>query len=69
MKNLWFFEEVVKVLYIQLIHKTHLSEIYKTSLVVQCLRFYLPMVETQVQYLVWEESTFHGMTKSQSPSY
>ena len=35
---------------------------------VQCFKFYLPM-ETWVQYLVREESTFHGMTKSQSPSY
>lgn len=69
MKNLWFFEEVVKVLYIQLIHKTHKREIYRTSLVVQCLRFYSPMVETWVQYLVRKESTFHGMTKSQSPNY
>ena len=35
-----------------------------TSLVVQWLRIYLPMQETQVQSLIWEDPTCHGATKS-----
>ena len=34
-----------------------------TSLVVQLLKICLPMQKTQVQSLVWEDSTCHGATK------
>ena len=34
-----------------------------TSLVVQWLRIHLPMQGTQVQSLVWEDSTCRGTTK------
>ena len=36
---------------------------------VQCLRICLPMLETRVPYLVWEDSTCHGATKSMLHSY
>ena len=35
----------------------------RTALVVQQLRIYLPMQGTQVQSLIWEESTHCGATK------
>ena len=43
MQNLQFFEKAVKVFYIQPINKTHKREIYRTSLLVQCLRICLSM--------------------------
>ena len=42
---------------------------WRTSLVVQWLRIRLPMQETQVQSLVWEDHTCHGATKPVSHSY
>ena len=35
-----------------------------TSLVVQWLRIYVPMQETRVQSLIWEDPTCHGATTS-----
>ena len=55
--------------YIQLIHKTDKRAIYRASLAVHCLRFYLPMEEIWVQYLVQEDSTILRTTKPQSPNY
>ena len=39
----------------------------RTFLVVQWIRIHLPMQETQVQSLVWEDSTCHRATKAQVP--
>ena len=56
----------------QLEYHTLLTKIIKkpgTSLVVQWIRIRLPMQETRVQSLVWEDSTFLGATKSRCHSY
>ena len=37
--------------------------LFRTSLVVQWLKIYLSMQETQVQSLVWEDPTYLGATK------
>ena len=39
----------------------------RTFLVVQWIRIHLPMQETQVQSLVWEDSTCHRATKAHVP--
>ena len=41
----------------------------KTSLVVQWLRIYLPMHGTQVQSLVWDDSTCSRATRPMSHNY
>ena len=41
----------------------------RASLVAQWLRISLPMQETQVQALVWEDPTCHGATKPVSHNY
>ena len=42
---------------------------YGASLVVQWLRIHLPMQETQVRALVWEDSMCHGTTKPMGHNY
>ena len=39
------------------------------SLVIQWLRVLLPMLETQVQSLVWEDPTYHRETKPVGHNY
>ena len=47
----------------------HHQKIYRTSLVVQWLRIYLPMQGTRVQALVQEDPTCHGATKPVHHNY
>ena len=42
---------------------------HRASLVVHQWRIHLPMQETQVRSLVWEDPTCHGATKSVSHNY
>ena len=42
---------------------------HRTSLVVQCLRIYLPMQETTVGFLVQEDSRCRGSTKPMHHNY
>ena len=42
---------------------THFKIIKKDFLVVQWLRIHLPTQGTEVQSVVWEDSTCHGATK------
>ena len=66
MQNLQFFEKAVKVFYIQPINKTHKREIYRTSLLVQCLRICLSMDGTWFQYRTQEAPTFCRATQQES---
>ena len=66
MQNLQFFEKAVKVFYIQPINKTHKREIYRTSLLVQCLRICLSMEGTWFQYRTQEAPTFCRATQQES---
>ena len=45
------------------------KQLLGTSLVVQCLRIRLPLQGTQVQSLVWEDSTRRGATKPVRHNY
>ena len=48
----------------------HISKsLWWTPLVVQCIRIYLPMQETQVQSLVQEDSTGNGQLKAMHQNY
>ena len=38
------------------------NQYMRTSLVVQWVRIRLPMQGTRVQFLIWEDSTCHGIT-------
>lgn len=40
----------------------------QTSLVVHWLRIHLPMQGTWIQFLLWEDSTYHGATKPVCPN-
>ena len=54
-KTLWFLPESS--------HVVKLKTLLETLLVVQWLRIHLPMQETWVQPLVWEDPMCHGATK------
>ena len=41
----------------------------QTSLVVHWLRIHLPMQGTWIQFLFWEDATYHGATKPVCPNY
>ena len=47
--------------------KPHLKWSQVTFLVVQWIRICLPTQGTQVQFLVWEDSTWRGVTKARAP--
>ena len=46
-----------------ILNPAHQNYLGRTSLVVQWLGIHLPMQETQVQALVWEDPTCCGATK------